>query len=267
MNACVREAESQVKMMDIYARIGRDAAHNLIAPNIQFVSQLDVRLCKLQATLARALSEQLESLNPKEYRLWLLSDRLLVARCNRGTKQYYHLKEDIPLHALSIVFDRSHTLAAAVTAVSRKAVANANKNWALPFGPRSSTARTSRMWTRKSSAGGDNAERTPISGATVLIHGPDTHFLALFPTTKEARSFHDLITETMVRHAHGLAARMTLQMHPEDENDVSSSDQSGRDESFPSRFSRRRKGARLRQPANPAPGQVADRREQGLPAR
>jgi len=92
VNATVREAESRVRMMEIYERL-HAAYPQLIAPHVKFVREMDLQLSRMTAALAR---------QPKLYRMWLLSDRLLLARPDRFKPEFFHLKEQLRLEAVTL---------------------------------------------------------------------------------------------------------------------------------------------------------------------
>lgn len=187
VNSRVREAESRVRMMEVYARIGHAAAAGLIAPNIRFVAELDLPVCKLGAG-RRSLEElRAKAVSSKLCRLWLLSDRLLVARPDRGwsaSGQFYHLKDNVPLNELEVIADEAVT-AAASAALNRAYGRNENV----------------------------------ASGAALLLHGPMCSLLALFPSEAEAHEMHDMIGRAVAEHAAALHSRIvpspsTLEMGP-----------------------------------------------------
>jgi len=114
VNEMVRLAENRCRLIEVHERL-RGAYPDLIAPHRRFVLEKRAWLLKQDAKPAKSSSTSRESSSkdgrrtstatgqlPKECTLWLLSDRLLIARRDRFSEQYFHLKEDFPLNTISL---------------------------------------------------------------------------------------------------------------------------------------------------------------------
>jgi len=95
VNSMVRDAESRVKMLEVHERL-HGADPSLIAPSRRFVTEAMVVLRKRGAGASGQLGP------PKEHKLWLLSDKLLLARPDRFSDQFFHLKENFDIDTISV---------------------------------------------------------------------------------------------------------------------------------------------------------------------
>ena len=133
----VRQAESQIRMLSVHERL-RGSYPGLLSPSRRLVREDKVQSLKrvhvpgcaqLQASdldldgvndASRATKrEGGGSGGGKSYQLWLFNDRLLLARPDRFSDQFFHLKEDMPLAQLRLAWsDEGPTCIASQRALS-----------------------------------------------------------------------------------------------------------------------------------------------------
>lgn len=133
----VRQAESQIRMLSVHERL-RGSYPGLLSPSRRLVREDKVQSLKrvhvpgcaqLQASeldldgvndASRATKrESGGSGGGKSYQLWLFNDRLLLARPDRFSDQFFHLKEDMPLAQLRLAWsDEGRTCIAPQRALS-----------------------------------------------------------------------------------------------------------------------------------------------------
>merc|ERR1719498_1300688 len=99
VNDIVRDADERLKLMEVHERLRRTVP-GLISPARRVLLETKAPLCRLDGSTRAPLQ-------PKMFQVWLLSDRLLLARPDRYSDQYFRLKEDIPLQSISLEWHRS----------------------------------------------------------------------------------------------------------------------------------------------------------------
>ena len=97
VNSKVREAEERLKMLELHERLRGAVA---LAPHRSFVMEKDVKCAK--RSLRRGSFTDYE---PKEYRLLLLTDILLLARPEKFNEKYLNLKAEFTLGALKLAWE------------------------------------------------------------------------------------------------------------------------------------------------------------------
>ena len=97
VNSKVREAEERLKMLELHERLRGAVA---LAPHRSFVMEKDVKCAK--RSLRRG---SFTDFAPKEYRLLLLTDRLLLARPEKFNEKYLNLKAEFTLGALKLAWE------------------------------------------------------------------------------------------------------------------------------------------------------------------
>ena len=129
VNDLVRQAESQIRMLAVHERL-RGSYPGLLDPARRLVREEKLQILK-RAIPGCGLLQAYDELDGvigsrfvdgggggKIYQLWLFNDRLLLARPDRFSDQFFHLKEDMPLEQLRLAWPGSNCGASTIDAAS-----------------------------------------------------------------------------------------------------------------------------------------------------